>query len=99
VEVMQIKYSPQRSDETIVYSYAGDVITCTYGGATDTFDFSGLPDGEAGKVETTLAVNPIVSAKRVNGELRIELLYFHGPDASQEVLFPNWQEVGNDGEN
>ena len=97
---MLVRYSPQRSDRTLSYSIQGDTITATYTAEgqesiTDTFDFSTLPDGEAQVelIETVLPVNPIKSAKRVNGEIWVELLWYHGPDAPESERFPQWQEV------
>jgi hypothetical protein len=60
---------------------------------TDTFDFSAMPDGEAGEITTTLPVNPITKAKKVNGELEAELLNFIGPEATEEERFPAWKVV------
>ena len=80
---MRIKYSPQRIDGQLMYGFDGDTITATYTAegqepVTDTFDFSSLPDGEAqvDLIETTLPENPIRSAKRVDGELYVELLRY-----------------------
>lgn len=90
---MQIKYSPQRSDDVLDYGFNGERITVTLNGQTDTFDFTGLPDGKLESIETTLLLNPIISAERINGELFVELLYFHGANATQEELFPTWQVI------
>ena len=92
---MKMKYSPQRSDTVILYSFEGEKITATIGIVTDTFDFSNFPNGKAivDEIETTLPVNPIISAERVDGELRVVLLYYHGANATQEERFPDWQEV------
>ena len=84
---MHIKYSPCRpagtSEPRYAYQFTADTITATYtaGGqepATDTFDFSALPDGEARVelIETALPENPIRAAKRVDGELYVELLRY-----------------------
>lgn len=92
---MQILYSPQRSDGSIEYQFQSERITVTIGNITDTFDFSSFPNGKAEveEIETTLPVNPIISAERVDGELRVVLRYYHGANATQEELFPTWQEV------
>ena len=101
---MRVKFVPQRpagTDEPrFGYRFDGDVITAIYAvegqeSITDTFDFSTLPDGEAQVelIETVLPVNPIKSAKRVNGEIWVELLWYHGPDAPESERFPQWQEV------
>lgn len=89
---MQIKYSPQRSDDVIQYIFEEDIITVTYQDQSDTFDFTEMPDGEMGSIETELPLNPIISAKRVDGELFVELLYYHGATATQEELFPQWHD-------
>jgi hypothetical protein len=60
---------------------------------TDTFDFSAMPDGEAGEITTTLPVNPIIKVRKINGELEAELLNFIGPDATEEERFPAWKVV------
>lgn len=39
----------------------------------DVFDFSNFPNGEMTSVETTLPINPIAKANRVNGELTVVL--------------------------
>lgn len=90
---MRVKLSPVRSDRTIEYSYDGEVITAMIDGQSDTFDFSSVPEGILEKVETDLPINPIVSAKRVDGTLYVELINFISADASEEERFPEWKEV------
>jgi hypothetical protein len=90
---MEVLYSPQRSDNVIVYGFSGDIVSVTLNGQSDIFDFTSMPNGEVKNVTTTLPVNPIVSAERVEGVLRVTLLYFHGVNASHDELFPQWQVV------
>lgn len=92
---MKVLFSPQRSDESIEYRFEGEKIKATIGNITDIFDFTSFPDGMAKveEIETTLPINPIISAERIDGELRVVLLYYHGANATQEELFPTWQEV------
>lgn len=101
---MRYKYIPMRpagiNEPRFGYTFAGDIITATYTAqnsepVTDTFDFSQMPNGEANidAIETILPENPIRSAKRINGVLHVELLYYHGPNATYEERFPKWQEV------
>lgn len=75
---MHIKYSPQRIDGQLAYEFDGEVIMVTLNGQTDTFDFSAFPNGEARVelIETVLPENPIKAAKRVDGELYVELLRY-----------------------
>lgn len=94
--MMRILFSPQVpavEGQRIHYTFGDDVITAEIGGQTDTFDFSEMPDGEAVDIETTLPVNPIISARKTNGVLEVILLNFIGPDATEEERFPTWQEV------
>ena len=91
---MRVKFSPQRCDLELTYKFNNEVITATLDGETDTFDFSTLPDGVAEEVESTLPINPVVSAKRENGVLEVTLLKFHGPDATEAERFPEPLEVG-----
>jgi len=88
---MLVHWSPQRSDRSLSYQFSGETITATLDGETDTFDFSGLPDGEldVSALETTLDICPVLAARRVNGKLEVTLLRFHGPDAPYEERFPD----------
>jgi len=89
---MRVKYSPVRSDRALSYDFPEpDVIVATLDGVTDLFDFSGLPDGEldVSALETTLDICPVLAARRVNGQLEVTLLRFHGPDAPYEERFPD----------
>ena len=94
---MQIRYIPQRNDNTLDYQFDGEAITATYNGETDTFDFSILEEGDKADVqniETALPVNPIISAKRENGEVKVELLKYHGNlQAGAEYPNTDWQVV------
>ena len=90
---MQIKYSPCRSDDSLVYTFDGEKVIVNYNGQEDIFDFTEMPDGMAENIKTTLPLNPIISAKREEGILYLELLYFHGPNATHEERFSDWQEV------
>ena len=84
---MRIKCVPQRPpgshEPRFRYEFDGETIIATYTAEgqepiSDTFDFSTLPDGEAQVelIETVLPENPIRSAKRVDGELYVELLRY-----------------------
>lgn len=92
----RLKFSPQFGARRITYQLEGEVITATLDtGESDTFDFSGLPDGQAEEVSTPLPVQPIVRAQRIAGELELELLKFIGLDADESERFPQWQEVSD----
>ncbi|WP_322886628.1 hypothetical protein U8C31_06900 [Sinorhizobium medicae] len=81
---MQIKFSPQRRDDLLTVTRAGDVFTIN--GVP--FDFSTLPDGAtipAGEVPCEWLVG---SVERTAGELHLTLILPHGPGPSQAIAFP-----------
>ena len=119
---MRIKFSPQvRDNERIIYEFEEGIIKATHEtmhrGKSDTFDFTDLPDGElqiyddeTGElmIETEME-NPIVSARKEDGVLYVELMNYIGVNASYEERFPEWidhtdyvapeeEEVESDGE-
>lgn len=80
-------------DDKIEYSFDGDIVTATYKGITDVFDFSGMPIGVMDGVETTLSVNPFVSAERKSDGLYIKVINFVKSDAPYEERYPEWTEA------
>ena len=96
--MIKVFFSPQRADNQIEYSFCGETITIKIDDKEDAFDFSVLPDGELKRDEdsqiiTVLPVNPVISAKRVDGILHLELLNWIGKDAPYESRFPEWVEL------
>ena len=94
---MKIYKSPQvrEDDKRFVFEFSGEMIIATFDGISDTFDFTGLPDGEAdySMVETVLEYNPILKATKVDGILSVELLNFISEDATEAEKFPEWEEI------
>lgn len=90
---MKVLFSPQLNSEKIKYTFEGEKITAIYNEEIDVFDFSGLPDGRAENIETTLPINPVVSAERKNGVLYVKLLNFIDENATEEERFPSWQVI------
>lgn len=91
---MRIKYSPQVSSDTLKYTFTGDIIRVAYKDKTDIFDFTNMPNGIAENIESKLGINPIISAKKEDGVLFVELLNFiNENETKQEVLFPDWEVV------
>lgn len=100
---MKLQFTPQRSNDNLIYNIDGDVLTVTYqkagknekGGQTileeftDTFDFSDFPDGEVEDIETDLPINPIRSAVRENGELTVTVFnwYNKGEESEREPIY------------
>jgi hypothetical protein len=96
--MIKVFFSPQRADNQIEYSFCGEMVTARIDEIEDTFDFSNLPDGELDRhedtqIKTILPVCPVISAKRINGILHLELLNWLGPDAPYESRFPEWVEL------
>lgn len=98
---MNILYMPRVGVRTTEYSFSDETVTATMNGITDTFDFSGFPDGELQLfdnegnvlVETDLPVIPLVSVRRTGGVLWVKLVMYIGEEASHEERFPEWFEV------
>lgn len=93
---MIIKAVPQKSDRkmTLKVDVQAEVVTANMNGIEDTFDFSNFGDGEldVSSIETVLPINPILKAKRENGELYLELLHWYqDSNAPEEVRFPQPQ--------
>ncbi len=94
---MRIYKSPQvgADEKRFKFEFSGEAIVATFGGVSDTFDFTGFPDGEAhySMIETILEYNPILKAIKVDGILSVELLNFISEDATEAEKFPEWIEV------
>ena len=97
VEIMRIYKSPQvgADEKRFEFEFSGEMIIATFDDVSDTFDFTGLPDGEVdySMIETILEYNPILKATKVDGILSVELLNFISEDATEEEKFPEWIEV------
>lgn len=94
--MIKVYFSPQVSDRKIEYGFNGETLTVKIGDTEDVFDLSSLPDGELDRgreIESTLPVNPIISAKRVDGILHLELLNWIESNAPHESRFPEWCEL------
>lgn len=96
---MMIFLSPQVKDEEIIYRFKDEVIVVTCGHLEEEFNFSGLGDGEleltnpdTGEplVKTALPVMPILSARKEDGVLWVELLNWISKDSRHEEKFPEW---------
>jgi len=93
---MRVTYSPQRSDRTVSYAFDGETITATLDGVSDVFDFTSLPDGEAAGIISTIDPCPVLSARRVDGELHVTLLRAIGPRPSDPAEIDAWRRLWTD---
>jgi hypothetical protein len=90
---MKISLSPQRRDDVLTLSKAGDVLTIN----GEAFDFSSVPDGgslPAGTVPCDWIVGDV---DRVSGDLQLTLILPTGPKPSAAVAFPQPITVTADG--
>ena len=81
---MHITLSPQRCDDTLTVSKAGDVLTIN----GEAFDFSDIPEGAtlpAQAVACEFIAGPV---ERLGGVLNVALILPHGPRASEAARFP-----------
>lgn len=85
---MRIKFSPQRSDDSLVYQWFDETIIANLNGVEETFDFSELPDNREAQIESSIDPCPVIKAERINGELIVTLRTLHGPNAPYEDRFP-----------
>lgn len=98
---MQIYKSPQYNVAAqFKYEFSGDKITATLlmsDGvlSSDIFDFTDFPDGEleVDTIESMIPIQPILSAKRIDGELFVEVLRYIDSEATEEELYPEWTVV------
>lgn len=91
---MKVLFISQVNDfDSLSYRFEGEKIIATLNGVTDVIDFTGMPDGVATSVTSTLKYNPVKEARRENGELYVKLLNFISKDAPDEEKFPEWREV------
>jgi hypothetical protein len=92
---MNILYSPIIADFKYHYAFDVDKITVLQDGTnnTDTFDFSTMPNGQAGEIVTDMPYNPIIHAERIEGVLSVVLLNPITETATEAEKFPEWTVV------
>ena len=98
--------SPVRSDQKLTYQFSGETITAALDKQTEPYDLSFIEEGqkirpveydEAGNetinIPSALPIHPIISAKRENGVLYVELVNFIGKTLQRSVS-PNGKRWG-----
>jgi hypothetical protein len=79
--MINLIYTPQRLDLRAEYMSEDDILTVTIGEQTETFDFTGLPEGKAEEIEVeVLPINPIVSVEKTGDTVNITVIRFYGED-------------------
>lgn len=90
---MQIKFNPQRREDTLSVVKQGD--TLIVNGIE--YDFSSVPEGAtlpAAAIDSDFFSGPV---ERIGGVLHVTLTLPHGPNPSQSVAFPEPITVVADG--
>ena len=101
---MIIQLSPQvRENNKIWYEIENQKVTATINDITDTFDFTDMPDGELelwddngeDLIETVLQEVPIISARKEDGVLTVEILFsIDIYEQDNRLLFPEPMTLG-----
>lgn len=81
---MQITITPQRRDDNLIVSKAGETLTIN----GTAFDFSVIPEGATLPASAVDCEYLKGNIERINGILHISLILPHGPNPSQAVAFP-----------
>lgn len=94
---MQIKYSPQCSDNVISYQFRGETIIATLNGEPQTIDLSNInqyPEFDENEQPTIKLPFFILSVKTDEGIKKVELIKFHKMNAPENERFGfDWEEV------
>lgn len=92
MEIVKIYLSPQVSsdDEVIHYNFQRDKITAIYKDKIEVFDFNGMPNGVADNITSDMDMPVVISARKENGVLYVELINLILKDATEEERFPKW---------
>ena len=95
---MIIKLIPQiRENNKIWYEITENKITATINDISDTFDFTGMPDGKLqlydsdgeSTIETVLDEVPIIGAEKTDGVLTVEMIFsLDDYERDGRLLFP-----------
>ena len=95
---MKILLSPQvRDNSKVWYEIEDQKITATIDDVTDTFDFTGMPNGKLqlynsdgeSMIETMLDEVPIMGAEKIDGVLTVRILFsIDSNEQDERLLFP-----------
>lgn len=89
---MRLILQPQRRDDDLSLSVAGDVLTVN----GEEYDFSVIPNGGTLPSDAT-ASDMIGPVDRIAGEIRAVMVLPHGANPPPEVAFPEAIVVSKDG--
>ena len=76
--MINLIYTPQRADIKAEYTANNDILTIKIDGTVETFDFTGLEEGNAEEIVTEiLPINPIISAEKIDDTVNITVTRFY----------------------
>lgn len=89
--MIKVLFVPQVNEvDKLSYKFDGEKITAYFNDKADLFDFSPMPEGAIGEVESELPVPVVKGVYRKDGILHVKLLNFISLDATKEEKFPEW---------
>ena len=82
--MINLIYTPQRSDINAIYEVADDALIVNSGDLSEIFSFEGLEDGVAEEIiAEVLPFNPIVSAEKIGNTVNLTVIRFYGADEKE----------------
>lgn len=99
---MKVLLTPRQHEDRIEYVFTDErTVVVTYNGEfEETFDlindFEQPYEGDdmiTRKRSEVLPINPIISVRYENDERHVDVFRYHGPNPSDDIVFPDWQEV------
>ena len=85
---MRVFLSPVGSDKQQVIKFNNNKVQLTLDNKSYLYDFSNFTDGQM--IGSTAH---ITSAKRVNGELSVDVINYINNGATEQVKYPKWQLI------
>lgn len=93
--MIKIIDTPQRSEDILNYKITGDIVEITLNGNTESFDFTGMPEGILEDIEVEeLSYNPIVEGSKVGNELTLTIIRPYSFE--EKYLFEEAEDIGED---
>ena len=79
--IINLTYTPQRSDLEVEYLVDGDVLTVVMDGVQEVFDFTGIEEGSMDEIIVeSILVDPIVEAEKIGDTIELTVIRFYGID-------------------
>lgn len=96
---MKVILEPQvpATPKEVEYAANGDKLIVTLNGVAEEFDFTGTPDGYTADIKAdVLETNPVLYAKRSNGNLTVTVIDYIKPEPVRQEIVTGVDADGND---